>query len=197
MTGEDAKRNQILDGAGLAFGQYGYKKTTLADIVRESGVARATVYKYFSSKEEVFQAVIDREVADIQRRVRAAVEEQTNTYDRLRAAVTGHSAALREKVNVFRLTMEAFTDVIGRTHRNTENMAREIIRLYTWILEEGVKADEIFVADAEATAWSLALAFKGVMMTAVTGQMQDRLPEATDRLVEILWDGMRCREGSA
>ena len=197
MSGEEAKRNQILDGAGLVFGQYGYKKTTLADIVRESGVARATVYKYFSSKEEVFQAVIDREVAHIQKTVRAAVEEQTNTYGRLRAAVTGHSSAIREKVNVYRLTMEAFTDVIGRTHRDTEHMAREIIRLYTWILEEGVKAGEILVADVEETAWSLLLAFKGVMMTAVTGQMQERLPEATDRLVEILWDGLRCREGSA
>jgi AcrR family transcriptional regulator len=197
MAGEDAKRNQILDGAGLAFGQYGYKKTTLADIVRESGVARATVYKYFSSKEEVFQAVIDREIADILRTVRGAVEKQTNTYDRLRTAVTMHSSAIRERVNVFRLTMEAFTDVIGRTHRNAENMAREIVRLYTWILEEGIKAREISVTDVETTAWSLALAFKGALMTAVTGQMQDRIPAATDRLVEILWDGLRRREETA
>ena len=197
MTSEDAKRNQILDGAGLAFGQYGYKKTTLADIVRESGVARATVYKYFSTKEEVFQAVIEREIADILRTVRAAVEEETNTYDRLRAAVFVHSSAIKDKVNVFRLTMKAFCDVIGRTHTNAENMATEIIRLYTWILEEGVKAKEISVADVETTAWSMALAFKGTIMTTVTGQMQERLPAVMERLVEILWDGLRCREGTA
>ena len=197
MSGDDSKRNQILDGAGLAFGQYGYKKTTLADIVRESGVARATVYKYFSTKDEVFQAVIEREIADIQRTVRAAVEEQTNTYERLRAAVFVHSSAIREKVNVFRLTMNAFCDVIGRTHRNAEHMAAEIIRLYTWILEEGVKAQDICVTDVETTAWSLALAFKGTIMTTVTGQMQDRLPAVMERLVEIMWDGLRCREGEA
>jgi AcrR family transcriptional regulator len=197
MTSEDAKRNQILDGAGLAFGQYGYKKTTLADIVRESGVARATVYKYFSSKDEVFQAVIDREVADILASVKAAVEEQTDTYGRLRAAITTQNAVLREKVNVFRMTMEAFSDVIGRTHRNAENMATEIIKLYRWILEEGVAAREIFVDDVETTTLSLLLAFKGTFMTTVTGQLSEQLPAVMDRLVEIIWDGLRCRGESA
>lgn len=197
MSGDEAKRNQILDGAGRAFGQYGFRKTTLADIVRESGVARATVYKYYATKEEVFQAVIDREMEDILGTVRAAVEEQTNTYDRLRAAVTAQSSALREKVNVFRMTMEAFTDVIGRTHKNTENMAAETIKLYTWILEEGVKAREIIVSDIEMTSWSLLLAFKGTFMTTVTGQLQERLPAVMDRLTEIVWEGLKRREEAA
>ena len=197
MTGEDTKRKQILDAAGMAFGQYGFRKTTLADIVRESGVARATVYKYFPSKEEIFQAVIRREISDILGTVRSAVEEQTSTYDRLRAAVMVQSSTLRNKVNVFRLTMEAFTDVIGRTHSNMEEMTAETVKLYTWILEEGVKARDIFVDDIETTAWSLLLAFKGTFMTTVTGQMQERLPAVMDRLVEILWDGLRCREEAA
>ena len=197
MSGEDAKRNQILDGAGLAFGQFGFRKTTLADIVRESGVARATVYKYFSSKEEVFQAVIHRETADIIRSVKAAVEGQTATYDRLRAAVLTQTRVLREKVNVFRLTLEAFSDVIGRTHQNAENMATELVKLYRWILDEGVKAGEICVEDIETTTWSILLALKGTFMTTVTGHMHEQLPAVTDRLIEIIWDGLRCREESA
>jgi AcrR family transcriptional regulator len=197
VTAEESKRDQILDAAGRAFGQYGFRKTTLADIVREAGVARATVYKHFSSKEEIFQAVIDREVADILVSVRAAVERETNTYDRLRAAITTQNAVLREKVNVFRMTMEAFSDVIGKTHQNAENMAVEIIKLYGWILEEGVKAGEIFVDDVETTSLSVLLAFKGTFMTTVTGQMQDQMPAVMDRLVEIIWDGLRCREESA
>jgi AcrR family transcriptional regulator len=197
VTAEESKRHQILDAAGRAFGQYGFRKTTLADIVREAGVARATVYKHFSSKEEIFQAVIDREVADILVSVRAAVERETNTYDRLRAAITTQNAVLREKVNVFRMTMEAFSDVIGKTHQNAENMAVEIIKLYGWILEEGVKAGEIFVDDVETTSLSVLLAFKGTFMTTVTGQMQEQMPAVMDRLVEIIWDGLRCREESA
>jgi AcrR family transcriptional regulator len=197
VKAEESKRNQILDAAGRAFGQYGFRKTTLADIVRESGVARATVYKYFSAKEEIFQAVIEREMGDILGSVRAAVGEQTTTYERLRAAVITQNSALRDKVNVFRLTLEAFTDVIGRTHQHAENMATEILKLYRGILEEGVRAREICVDDIETTAWSMLLAFKGTFMTTVTGHLQEELPAVMDRLVEIIWDGLRCREESA
>jgi AcrR family transcriptional regulator len=197
VSGEEVKRNQILDGAGLAFGHYGFRKTTLADVVRESGVARATVYKYFASKEEIFRAVIEREVEDIQRTVRTAVERETDTYGRLRAAVVTQSAAIREKVNVYRLTVEAFSDVIGRTHENAERLAAEVMGLYRWILEEGVRAGEICVDDVEMTASSILLASKGTFMTAITGQLQEHLPAVTERLVEIIWDGLRCREDAA
>lgn len=194
MSGDGAKRNQILDGAGRAFGQYGFRKTTLADIVRECGVARATVYKYFSTKEDVFRAVIDREVKDIGVTVRAAVMLETTTYGRLRTAVMTQSAAIREKVNVFRLTLEALSDVIGKTHEDTARMAEEAVKMYSGILEEGVRQKEIVVEDIETTAWGIILAFKGVHMTAVTGQLQEQLPAAADRLLELIWDGLRCRE---
>jgi len=129
VSGEETKRNQILNGAGRVFGQYGFRKTTLADIVRESGVARATVYKYFSTKEDVFRAVIEREVAEIAGTVRAAVEQETTTYERLRTAVMTQSATLQGKVNVFRLTVDALSDVIGRTHEDMAGMAEEAVKL--------------------------------------------------------------------
>jgi AcrR family transcriptional regulator len=194
VSGEGGKRDQILDGAGRAFGQYGFRKTTLADIVRESGVARATVYKYFPAKEEVFEAVVEREISDILRVVRAAVEGQDNTGDRLRAAVTAQIDALRETVNVFRLTIEAFSDVIGRTHHHMGDMAEEMTGLYREILEEGVRAGEIAVDDVGTTALSILLAFKGVMMSTVTGELHEQLPAVVDTLVATIWNGLRCRE---
>lgn len=194
MKGDDDKRNQILDGAGRAFGRYGFRKTTLADIVREAGVARATVYNYFGSKEEVFRGVIEREVADIVATVREAVGKETTTRGRLRAAVTTHTAALKEKVNVFRLTIEALPDVLSRVHEDMENIAQEALRLYSGILREGVEAGEIEVEDIETTAWSIILAFKGVFMTTVTGQMPEHIPGVVDTLLDVMWNGLSPRE---
>ena len=197
MSGEEERRNLILDGAGRAFGQYGYRKTTVADIVREAGVARATVYKYFATKDEMFRAVIDREVEDIVRMVRAAVEGESRTYDRLRVAITAHTAALREKANVYRLTMEVLPDVIARTHADSERMLAEALNLYEWVLAEGVKSGEIAVEDLRTTAWSVILAFKGVFITTVTGQMPELTPQVVDTLLDLIWNGLRPREETA
>ena len=63
------KVEAILDVAAGLFARYGFRKTSVADIIRDAGVARATVYKYFSTKEDIFHAVIQREMQDMLCRV--------------------------------------------------------------------------------------------------------------------------------
>jgi AcrR family transcriptional regulator len=197
VSGEDERRELILDAAGRTFGRYGYRKTTVGDIVREAGMARATVYKYFAAKDEMFRAVIDREVQDIVTTVRAAVEGEVTTLGRLRVAVVTHTAALREKVNVYRLTVEALPEVISRTHADSDRVVQEALNLYEWILAEGVKSAEIAVEDTRTTAWSILLAFKGVFISTVTGQMPELTPKVIDTLLDLLWTGLKPREEAA
>src|SRR5450756_196658 len=45
---------KILHASKSVFSRKGYKKATVADILSEAGIARATFYKYFPSKHEVF-----------------------------------------------------------------------------------------------------------------------------------------------
>jgi len=47
------KRKQILNAAATAFSQNGYLKTRIQDIGALAKVADATIYKYFSSKEDI------------------------------------------------------------------------------------------------------------------------------------------------
>ncbi|SMF12877.1 transcriptional regulator, TetR family [Tistlia consotensis] len=62
-AGEDpAKRAQILAGAERVFNSVGFDAASMNDITREAGVSKATVYVYFSSKEELFA-----ELAEAQR----------------------------------------------------------------------------------------------------------------------------------
>jgi AcrR family transcriptional regulator len=196
VSSEEAKRQQILDAAGRAFGLYGFRKTSVADIVREAGVARATVYNHFATKEDIFEAVVEREVSDIIRKVGDAVREESTTLERLRAAVITHVEEIRNKVNVFRITMASLNEVLPRTHEAAKAMTEEILEVYRWILTEGVRAGEIGVEDVEATAWTILLAFKGVFITTVSGHIEERIPGVVDRLLEVIWDGLRPREGT-
>ena len=59
VTRDEAKEKQILDAAQKVFALYGFRKATIGDVVREAGVARATLYKYFPAKDDLFRAVIE------------------------------------------------------------------------------------------------------------------------------------------
>ncbi|MFC4003744.1 TetR/AcrR family transcriptional regulator [Prauserella oleivorans] len=54
------KRELLLDAAERVFCRLGYARTTIGALATEAGVTRPTVYSYFPSKDEVFNALVDR-----------------------------------------------------------------------------------------------------------------------------------------
>ncbi|HSV05615.1 MAG TPA: TetR/AcrR family transcriptional regulator, partial [Candidatus Binatus sp.] len=51
-------RRRILTAAEKRFAAFGYRRTGIAEIAREAGVAAGTLYRYFENKEEIFRAVM-------------------------------------------------------------------------------------------------------------------------------------------
>ena len=54
----DAKRQSIVDAAASVFNRDGYERASMSAIARELGIDRATLYYYFSSKEDLFDDVV-------------------------------------------------------------------------------------------------------------------------------------------
>jgi AcrR family transcriptional regulator len=56
----DARRQQILDAARARFARDGFARTSIADIVAESGLSNGAIYRYFTSKNEIVVAVCEQ-----------------------------------------------------------------------------------------------------------------------------------------
>ena len=57
LSKED-RRRQLLDAAIVAFGQRGYHRTQVSDIIKRARVARGTFYLYFEGKREIFDCIM-------------------------------------------------------------------------------------------------------------------------------------------
>jgi len=64
-TGRDARRDAILKIALEAFLTDGYAATSMSTIAAKVGGSKATLYNYFTSKEELFSAVIAEKCRDV------------------------------------------------------------------------------------------------------------------------------------
>src|SRR3984885_3344221 len=58
---DSAKRRQIVDGARDVFLAQGFDAASMNDIARAAGVSKGTLYVYFKHKEELFEAIVERE----------------------------------------------------------------------------------------------------------------------------------------
>lgn len=56
----DPRRDAILEAAFKAFALYGYRRTSMEEIARGTGLSRPSLYQHFGNKEEIFRALSDR-----------------------------------------------------------------------------------------------------------------------------------------
>jgi AcrR family transcriptional regulator len=64
-----AKRRQIMEGARAAFLASGFDGASMNDIARSAGVSKGTLYAYFDSKDDLFEAIIRGEFAQAAERM--------------------------------------------------------------------------------------------------------------------------------
>lgn len=55
----DVRKKEILEAAVKVFKEKGYDKTSIADISRALNISQGLCYRYFKSKEEIFDSAID------------------------------------------------------------------------------------------------------------------------------------------
>ena len=87
MNDSSALSDRILDGALACVARVGVAKTTLDDVAREAGCARATVYRSFPGRHALFRALLDREVAALGARALAAADEAPTLADAVVAVI--------------------------------------------------------------------------------------------------------------
>src|ERR1700730_4558145 len=76
---------EIIGGARTLFEKYGLKKTTMEDIAREVGKGKSSLYYYFPSKYEIFEAVVEQEINEFFNVTQKAIEKAPTAREKLKA----------------------------------------------------------------------------------------------------------------
>jgi AcrR family transcriptional regulator len=92
---EEATHARILDAAFACAEKFGLVRTTMSDVSREARLSRQTVYRYFSSKHDLFMALVIREEEVLMAQVREAIEPHRELRPAIEAAFRVTLRAMR------------------------------------------------------------------------------------------------------
>lgn len=87
--------DKLLDAAGEAFARHGIGRARMDDVAEAAGCSRATVYRYFASRDELRQAYVARETLRLGRDIGRRIGEVPDPRDRLVRAVVLSLAEVR------------------------------------------------------------------------------------------------------
>jgi AcrR family transcriptional regulator len=139
---KDARPAEVLEAALDVFFEKGFAAARLEDIAARAGVSKGTVYLYFDSKEDVFEALVHAIPEANVEQLRAVAADQSVPADAmLRRVLTFVGAFLRDE------RMQKFPRLIigegGRFPKLAETYKREVISrgvaILSSIIERGIE----------------------------------------------------------
>jgi AcrR family transcriptional regulator len=81
-----SKRDRAVEAGARIFLRFGFAQATMGDIAQTAGMSRPALYLIFSSKEEVFEAVVANWIEDGLARIAAGLAARATLGEKLRFA---------------------------------------------------------------------------------------------------------------
>ncbi|MDX6605682.1 MAG: hypothetical protein QOD14_222 [Solirubrobacterales bacterium] len=130
MTAAD-RREVILDAARTAFADTGYHETSLDAVAERAGVSKALLYEHFSSKRELYVAMLEMHVHELVERISGAVAGAEPGEPRMRAGLEAFFGFVEERRGAWRIMFRnaGDPDVAVRLDRLRDEVAAAIVQL--------------------------------------------------------------------
>ena len=190
---KDLNRETILKIAQEIFSKYGYKKTTLDDIANAVRKGKSSLYYYFKSKEDLFQAVIMKEVDLLGRELDKVINRNSDPVDKLRDYILTKLTIFRSLANFYH-ALENDVAAIGFIEDIKHKYEQNEIRMIKRILIEGVRKNEFEIYDFNLVAIGLTTAIKGLEMPLSAGYYGNiDLERSVDIILKIMCYGIMKR----
>ncbi|MEL6929833.1 MAG: TetR/AcrR family transcriptional regulator [Cyanobacteria bacterium J06600_6] len=90
MSKAEITKAHIIEQSAAVFNQKGYAGSSMADIMRATGLKKGGIYNHFASKDELALAAFDYGVSLISQRIWSVVRSERNAVARLNALVSAY-----------------------------------------------------------------------------------------------------------
>jgi AcrR family transcriptional regulator len=151
-NGERDTHLRIAEVAERLFGQIGFQKTTVADIARELHMSPANVYRFFSSKAEINEAVARRLLSEIEVLVAAVAKHGGRSSEKLRTAIAAIEKQNAQRFLTNRKLHELVETAFNENWPIVHEHAQKLNTILAEIISRGNNEGEFHVEDSELAA---------------------------------------------
>jgi AcrR family transcriptional regulator len=176
----EATRERLLDGAVRAVARHGLAKLGMSDVSDSAGVSRATLYRYFPTREALLDALAQREAERFFEHVLAALEAAPPGETRLRIALETATRRVREHPALHRLLESDPAYVLESIRRRFPEICAALERPLAPLLAETEAVRSGAVTTARLVDWTTRLLLTLYLV-------EDPDPDATVRSLAAMY----------
>jgi len=154
---QDQRKNQILDAALEVIVSKGYEGSSMSDIVTKSKLSKGAIYWYYSSKKEVYLALVNHWVLRYSPTLNLLIEDDQPASVQLKELFNFFITQYEKDQTIFK-AVAVFWSLAGRDNEFKEKFDKvysEFFILIEKIIIKGVESKEFKNIDTKIAALSI------------------------------------------
>jgi len=157
-------RDEVVLAAQKRFQRYGFRKTTMDEIANAARKGKSTLYYYFKSKEEVFEAVVEKEALSLRVELETSTAKCGSAKEKLAVYIHTRMEGFKNWGNFYEALKDEYLSNLGFIEKIRTKYDKNEIESISRIIREGMESKEFRSLNAELAAKTILVAMKGLEM---------------------------------
>jgi len=190
MVNKEEFRKKIIKSAGQIFSRYGFKKTTMDEIAKTLKMGKSSIYYYFESKEEIFEAVVLNEANILRNELTTAIKSVDSPIDKMKNYVFVRMKAFEKLSNYYNAIFDKNLDHFDFIEHIREKYDREEIAILRLIIYHGARKRVFKVENSEYTAMAIQTTLKGLEVPLFWKKKELNIESRLNAILDVLFYGI-------
>lgn len=189
-------RDKFIEVARQLFARKGVENTTMNDIASASKKGRRTIYTYFKSKREIFNAVIASETNELLSRLRQIVDMPLPPEEKLRRYINCRFDTMSEIVERNGSLKAGFFRDVRKVDRARKLITPQEANLLKEILDQGNKQGVFEVSDLNQMAIGVTHTLHGLDVPYIRDNLSKEginQEQLKNYITHLILDGLKTR----
>ena len=193
MNDKAEVKETIVNVASHIFSKFGFKKTTMDEIASANSKGKSSIYYYFASKEQIFQAVVEKEASILNQELLKANIDAESPARKLKMHIVVRMHAMEKLANYYTAIKDNYLSRLDFIEKIRKKSDHEEIQMMENILKEGVEDGVFEIDDTSLAAIAIVTALKGMEVPLFWGAEEKDIDRRLGNLINILFNGVMKR----
>lgn len=190
MVDKEAFRKKIITSAGQIFSRYGFRKTTIDEIAKALKMGKSSIYYYYRSKEEIFEAVVLHEANILRNELTTAIKAVESPVDKLKNYVFVRMKAFEKLSNYYNAIFDKNLDHFDFIEAVRARYDREELAILRLIIYLGARRKVFKVTNSEYTAMAIQTTLKGLEVPLFWKKKEMDIDSRLNAILDVLFFGI-------
>jgi AcrR family transcriptional regulator len=190
MINKEEFRRKVIVSAGRIFSLYGFRKTTMDEIAKALKMGKSSIYYYFASKEEIFEAVVKWEANILRNELTAAIKSVDSPIDKMKNYVFVRMRSFEKLANYYNAIFDKNLDHFDFIEHIRSQYDKEELAMLRLILYDGKRKKVFNVDNSEYTALAIQTTLKGLEVPLFWKKKEVNIENRLNAILDVLFYGI-------